>query len=77
MRPRNVVLRIFAAAIKEERMSPRRFLGEILVMLGVIVGTVIGYLAGEAYNAYWQMCFAFLGMALGGAFTDICLRGGK
>lgn len=58
-------------------MSPRRFLTEMLVMGGVLGGTLIGYSAGVTMESNTQMGLAFLGMALGGAFTDICLRGGK
>lgn len=58
-------------------MSPRRVLGEAVLMGGVLLGTCIGYAAGTRMEPAAQMSLAFLGMALGGAFVDFCQRGGK
>lgn len=58
-------------------MSPRRFLVEFLVLLVAAVGACIGYNAGHGYEPPTQLVLAFVGMGLGGAFTDICLRGGN
>lgn len=58
-------------------MSPRRFLHEMLIMSGVVGGTCIGYSAGMRLEPTVQTILAFLGMALGGAFVDLCLRGGR
>jgi hypothetical protein len=58
-------------------MSPRRFLGEAILMLGVASGTLIGFAAGQTIAPQLDMVFAFVGMGLGGAFVDICLRGGQ
>jgi len=58
-------------------MSPRRFLIELLVMCSSIGGAAIGYCAGQQFEqSAVQISLAFLGMALAGAFTEICLRGG-
>jgi hypothetical protein len=57
-------------------MSPRRFLVELAVMGGAVGGAVIGFFAGGPYDSTVQVSLAFLGMGLGGAFVDICLRGG-
>lgn len=56
-------------------MSPRRFLLELTVFLCAGAGAAIGYLAGYNMEPTVQMGLAFLGMAVGGAFTDYCLRG--
>jgi hypothetical protein len=64
-------------ASKEEHMSPRRFLVELAVMGGAVSGAAIGFFAGGPYDAAVQVSLAFLGMSLGGAFVDICLRGGQ
>lgn len=58
-------------------MSPRRFLVELIIMGGVLGGAIIGFCAGGSYESPVQMSLAFLGMGLGGAFADICLRGGQ
>jgi hypothetical protein len=57
-------------------MSPRRFLVEFLVVIVAASGACIGYSAGSTYGPSAQLIFAFIGMSLGGAFTDFCLRGG-
>jgi hypothetical protein len=56
-------------------MSTRRFFRELVVLLGVVGGAVIGYCAGQTYAPSIQLACAFLGMSLGGAFTDVCIRG--
>jgi hypothetical protein len=58
-------------------MSPRRFLVELVVMCGVAGGAAIGFFAGSSCSPTVQMSLAFLGMGLGGAFVDICLRGAQ
>lgn len=58
-------------------MSPRRFLVEFLVLAVASVGAIIGYSAGCGQEPATQIVLAFVGMGLGGAFTDICLRGGN
>lgn len=59
-------------------MSLLRFARSVALIVGVVGGTFIGYCAGT-YFAFdsAQMIFSFLGMSLGGAFTDYCLRGGN
>lgn len=57
-------------------MSPRRFLVEFTVFVCACAGAFIGYCAGQQFEQpYIQIMLAFTGMSLGGAFTDICLRG--
>jgi hypothetical protein len=56
-------------------MSTRRFFRELVMFIGVVGGAVIGYCAGQTYEPSVQTACAFLGMSLGGAFTDICIRG--
>lgn len=57
-------------------MSTRRFFRELVVFIGVVGGATIGYCAGQNYEQpSVQTAFAFLGMSLGGIFTDICIRG--
>lgn len=59
-------------------MSPRRIIGECALVVGVLGGTIVGFLAGSHFiEPQTQLVFAFIGMALGGAFVDICLRGGQ
>jgi len=59
-------------------MSPRRFLVEFLVFGCTCAGAAIGYCAGQQFSEpVIQISLAFLGMALGGAFTELCLRGGN
>lgn len=59
-------------------MSPRRFLIEFSVLLGSCGGAFIGYCAGQQFTEPTvQIMLAFAGMAVGGAFTDICIRGGQ
>lgn len=59
-------------------MSPRRILRECALIVGVLGGTLVGFSAGSGFvEPQTQLVFAFLGMALGGAFVDICLRGGQ
>jgi hypothetical protein len=58
-------------------MSPRRFLLELVIFLCAAAGAAIGYRAGFNMEPPVQIGLAFLGMAVGGAFTDFCLRGGK
>lgn len=58
-------------------MSPRRFLVELLVLFSSVGGAAVGYCAGQQFEQpAVQLSLAFLGMALAGAFTEICLRGG-
>ena len=56
-------------------MSTRRFFRELVMFIGVVGGAVIGYCAGQPYEPSIQLVCAFLGMALGGAFTEVCIRG--
>jgi hypothetical protein len=58
-------------------MSTRRFFRELVVFIGVVGGAVIGYCAGQTFEPSVQTAFAFLGMSLGGVFTDICIQGGN
>jgi hypothetical protein len=59
-------------------MSPRRLLLELTVFVCTCAGAAIGYCAGKQFEEpFVQISLAFLGMALGGAFTDLCLRGGN
>ena len=59
-------------------MSLLRFARNIALIVGVVGGTFIGYCAGThfAFDSAQMVC-AFLGMSLGGALTDYCLRGGN
>ena len=59
-------------------MSPRRFMLEVLVFGCACAGAVIGYCAGQQFEQPTvQLFLAFLGMGLGGAFTELCIRGGS
>jgi hypothetical protein len=51
---------------------------ELLVFGCTCAGAAIGYCAGQHFEQpVIQISLAFLGMALGGAFTELCLRGGN
>lgn len=57
-------------------MSPRRFLIEVCLLGFSAAGAAIGYCAGTKFeNPSIQILFAFLGMGLGGAFVELCVRG--
>jgi hypothetical protein len=58
-------------------MSPLRFFREMAIFLAAVGGTVIGYAATTQMEPAVNMTCAFVGMSLGGAFADFCLRGGK
>jgi hypothetical protein len=49
---------------------------EFTVFVCACAGAFVGYCAGQQFEQpYVQLMLAFTGMSLGGAFTDICLRG--
>jgi len=56
-------------------MSPRRFLLEFSVFGAACAGALVGYSAGQQCDPSMQIFFAFVGMGIGGAMTDFCLRG--
>jgi hypothetical protein len=58
-------------------MSPIRFFREAVMLLATVGGAAIGFAATTHLEPVVNMSCAFLGMALFGAFTDICIRGGK
>lgn len=58
-------------------MSPLRFFREAVIFLAAVGGTAIGYAASVHMEPAVNMTCAFVGMSLGGAFADICLRGGN
>lgn len=58
-------------------MSPLRFFRELAMLLATVGGTVLGYVATIHMEPVVNMSCAFLGMAVCGAFADICLRGGE
>ena len=59
-------------------MSLLRFARNVAMIVGVVGGTFIGYCAGAYFASdSAQMVCSFLGMSLGGAFIDYCLRGGN
>lgn len=53
-------------------MSPR-FLRELVIMGCAAGGSAIGFGAGVGTEPSVQLILAFLGMALGGAFSELCL----
>lgn len=59
-------------------MSTRRFLIEFCLLSFSVVGAIVGYCAGANFeNPSIQLFLAFLGMGLGGAFVEFCIRGGS
>lgn len=58
-------------------MSWLRFFREAIMLIATVGGAVIGYSASVHLEPAVNMTCAFLGMALLGAFVDICIRGGK
>lgn len=59
-------------------MSLLRFARSVALIVGVVGGTCIGYCAGTHFSFdSSQIICSFLGMSLGGALTDYCLRGGN
>lgn len=54
-------------------MSPRRMFRELAVFGFVVGSTVVGYSAGAESTPTAQLVLAFLGMALGGVFAELCL----
>ncbi len=58
-----------------EDIMPYPIIREILIVICTIGGTAIGYLAGRSTGIPTaEMGLAFAGMAVGGAFADLCLR---
>jgi len=53
----------------------RRLLHECVVMGCSIAGAVLGYCAAPGLGPTAQLALPFLGMALGGAFAEICMKG--
>jgi hypothetical protein len=53
----------------------RRIFREFMVMGCSIGGAVIGYCAASGMEPTAELALSFLGMALGGAFAEICTRG--
>lgn len=56
-------------------MSPRRFALEFSVFIAACGGALLGYNAGQQFDPSIQSILAFVGMGIGGAVTDFCLRG--
>lgn len=53
----------------------RRILRECMVMGCSTAGAVLGYFAADGLEPTVQLALPFLGMALFGAFAEICMRG--
>jgi VIT1/CCC1 family predicted Fe2+/Mn2+ transporter len=54
---------------------PYPIVREILIVFCTVAGTLVGWLAGRSISIpAAEMSLAFVGMALGGAFADICTR---
>ena len=53
----------------------RRILHECMVMGYSTAGAVLGYCSATELEPTLQLALPFLGMALGGAFAEICMRG--
>ena len=53
---------------------PRRLIHELMVMGCSTGGAVLGYCAAAEMAPTVQLSFTFLGMALCGAFAEICMR---
>lgn len=53
----------------------RRILREFMVMGCSIGGAVLGFCAADGQEPTVQLALPFLGMALCGAFAEICMRG--
>lgn len=55
---------------------PYPIVREMLIVFCTVAGTLVGWLAGQSisYVPAAEMSLAFVGMALGGAFADICTR---
>lgn len=53
----------------------RRILHECMVMSCSTAGAVLGYCSATELEPTLQLTLPFLGMALGGAFAEICMRG--
>ena len=53
---------------------PRRIICEFMVMGCSIGGAVLGYCAATEMEPAIQLALPFLGMALFGAFAEICMR---
>lgn len=58
-------------------MSTRRLFGELFIMIGTVGGAWIGYAAGAQFDHAVHLTLAFVGMGLGGAFVDMCLKGDR
>ncbi len=58
-------------------MSTLRFLREAAMLLAVISGAAIGFIATRHMEPTVNMVCSFLGMASFGALADFCIRGGK
>jgi len=58
-------------------MSTLRFVRELTIIVASVAGALVGYAAGQRFDSSTHVVLAFLGMAMCGAFTDFCLRGGK
>lgn len=58
-------------------MSAARFIRELSILFATVLGAVIGYFAGLHLTTELHTICAFVGMGVGGAFADFCLRGGK
>jgi len=53
----------------------RRVLREFVVLACSAAGAIVGYCAGLEYEPTLQLALPFLGMALGGAFAEVCIGG--
>jgi len=58
-------------------VSRLRFFRELSLLLATVGGAALGYAAGAHLPSQQHVIVSFAGMALGGAFADWCLRGGK
>jgi hypothetical protein len=53
---------------------PLRFWREVGLLVCVCLGAGLGYMAGRDLNSEWQLVCSFGGMAVFGAFADLCMN---
>jgi hypothetical protein len=58
-------------------MSALRILRELTMLVAVVGGAALGYMAGQNFDSATHIVCSFAGMAICGAFADFCMRGEK
>ena len=55
---------------------PYPIVREMLIVFCTVAGTIVGWFAGRSISHLpsVELSLAFVGMAFGGAFADICMR---